>query len=155
MADVQIAVWLGWKARHDPAAVLACCTVGRHDLADEIGCCGSGRHRFSAIFSAMQRRESGSVCGSSTIRTVQGRRVRGSVEIPEENAQAVWWVDSSMTLKSFWAIRWPSILRRNSYRPGAGKMSEGILIPKSEICRRSPMTIRGNVALHTSCSVLR
>ena len=36
MTDMEIAVRLGWKARHDSAAMLAGCAIGSHDVADKI-----------------------------------------------------------------------------------------------------------------------
>ena len=36
VTDMEIAVWLGWKARHDSAAMFAGCVIGGHDVADKI-----------------------------------------------------------------------------------------------------------------------
>ena len=36
VTDMEIAVWLGWKARNDSAAMFAGCVIGSHDVADKV-----------------------------------------------------------------------------------------------------------------------
>ena len=36
VTDMEIAVWLRWKARNDSAAMFAGCEIGCHDFADKV-----------------------------------------------------------------------------------------------------------------------